>query len=175
MILSMEKKTYDPISDNRKEYEAFDESVWQKTSFNEKTGGYVVTEIKRIPDASANPNIKAVFTKEQSMCLDLAGFGLCIKHLYEAPGISSADISINRGLHSIIEINGKTADLKELNKSNNIRKEAKDTFEKKRKADLIVFKFKSHDRNIAHEISKLTDKGWHGLYYYENENKRYDF
>ena len=171
----MDKMINDPISENKKEFEAFDDAVWQKTSFNEKTGGYVITEIKRIPDDTANPNIKAVFSKEQSMCLDLAGFGFCIKHLYECPGISSADISINRGLHSIIEINGKTADLKELNKSNNIRKEAKDTFEKKQKADLIVFKFKSHDRQIAHEISKLNAKGWHGLYYYENEKIKNDF
>ena len=163
------------ISDSRSIYNSFDENIWQKTLFNEVTGGYVVTERSRIPKDDANQNIKDVFQKEQAMCEDLAGFGLGVKHLYEKSGTASPDIEIQHGAHSIVEINGKRADLKELNNANNIRKESKDTFEKKKKADLIVFKFKTHDGKIPHEIEKLRAKGWHGIYYYEGEKQRYDF
>lgn len=161
--------------DNMVRFMDYDERVWQKTLFNQETGGYVVTELSRIPKENANQNVKDVFEKEQGMCRDLAGFGFGVRHLYEAPGIGSADIDIPSGRHSIVQINGKTADLKALKNSNNIRKQAIDTFEIKKKADLIVFKFGEHDRKIPHEIEKLSKKGWHGIYYYAGENTRYDF
>lgn len=161
--------------DNMVRFMDYDESVWQKTLFNQETGGYVVTELSRIPKENAHQNVKDVFEKEQGMCRDLAGFGFGVRHLYEAPGIGSADIDIPSGRHSIVQINGKTADLKALNNSNNIRKQAIDTFGIKKKADLIVFKFGEHDRKIPHEIEKLRKKGWHGIYYYAGENTRYDF
>ena len=167
------------LSESRNEYLSYDSTIWQRTLFNEETGGYVVTELTRIPDNDAHQNVKDVFKKEQAMCKDLAGFGLGVKHLYEAPGVSSADIEIQKGTHSIVEINGKTADLKALKNANNIRREAIDTFETKKKADLIVFKFSDQDaktkQKVANEINKLTRKGWHGIYYYEGETTKYDF
>lgn len=154
-----------PLS-SRQEYEAYDTKSWERTYYNDKTGGYVVTQRKRIPPEHVHQNVKDAFMKEQNMCRDLADFGYGVKHLYESPGIGSADVEISRGNHSFVEINGKTADLKELNNANNIRREAIDTFFKKKKADIIVFKFKTHDRRIENEINKLKRKGWHGIYYY---------
>lgn len=163
------------FAESRNEYLSYDSDIWQRTLFNEETGGYVVTEKLRIPADNAHPNAKEVFAKEQEMCKDLAGFGLGVKHLYERTGVASPDIEVARGGHSIVEINGKTADLKALKNSNNIRKQAIDTFETKKKAELIVFKFSEHDRKIPHEIEKLQKKGWHGIYYYADSKTKYEF
>ena len=140
----------DTLAKRREEFNSYDDVFWERTLFDEDSGGYVVTERKRIPSVNANNNIKMVFNKERTMCIDLAEYGFCLKHLYEAPGKSSADIEIYRGLHSIVIIDGK-------------------------KADLIVFKFKEHDPKIPHEIRKLQVKGWHGIYYYSGGTAIIDF
>ncbi len=162
---------------SRQVFNSYDPNDWEHTYFNGKTGGYVVTDLARIPyDPERNEsNEGKKYRKERDMCIELADFGLGVKHLSEKPGVSSADISVDKGKHTFVEINGKTADLKALNNSNNIRREAKDTFETKKKADLIVFRFGQHDRKIENEIRKLSKKNWHGMYYFKGENELYDF
>jgi hypothetical protein len=161
------------IEDSLIEFNSYDENVWEKTMFNTETGGYVVTELRRIPPIRLK-RLRATFNKEQDMCYDLAGFGFGVKHIYERNNKADPDINLTRGMHSIVEINGIKADLKSLRTSNNIRREAKDVFESG-KGCFVVFQFEQHDRRIPFEIYKLSKKGWHGLYYYADEKKRHDF
>lgn len=160
--------------DNVVRFMGYDERIWQKTLFNQETGGYVVTELSRIPKRDAHQNVKDVFEKEQAMCRDLAGFGFGVRHLYERAGRTDPDVNVDYGTHSLVEINGIKADLKALNNSNNIRREAKDVYESG-KAQIAIFKFTQHDSRIPREINKLRNKGWHGIYYYAGENRRHDF
>lgn len=165
------------IASSRNMFDSYALNKWEHTYFNGNTGGFVVTDLARIPPESETnqSNEGKKYRKERSMCIDLADFGLGVKHLFEKAGVSSADIIVDRGKHAVVEINGKTADLKALNNSNNIRREAKDTFEKKKKADLIVFRFAKRDRKIENEIRKLARKNWHGMYYFRGENELHEF
>ena len=72
------------------------DSCWERTYYNDETGGYVVTSLMRISEGIKSKNNYSIFLKEQLMCLKLASFGFQIEHLYEYPGISSPDIALHR-------------------------------------------------------------------------------
>ena len=157
--------------DSRGEFYSYD-SGWVRTYYDEKTGGFVVTELAR-KYKPMSKNERDIFNKEQRMAVKYASFGFQIEHLNENPGISSPDIRLRRIIRSI-NVNGITADFKCLSSSNKIYIEGKEVKFKK-KADLVLFEFTSHFQGITRKIEKLVNKGIHGYYYYTDENECFQF
>lgn len=147
-------------------------SEWERTFFDEKTGGFLVTELSR-KYRPMSKNDKETFLKEQEMAIQYASFGFQIEHLNEIPGFSSPDARIKRLGISLI-VNGRTADFKRLSSGNNIYKEGKDVRFKK-KADLVLFEFTSHFDGIKRALEKLSDKRIQGYFFYSAEKKYYAF
>ena len=143
------------------------DSSWERTFFDERTGGFLVTSLMRIGEAFKSKNNRLVFLKERQMCIKLATFGFQVEHLYEIPGLSSPDIGIRRH-GSYAKIRGKTAELKQLSSSNRVYKEGINARYRK-KADLLIIEFTKQAPKIAREIGRLSDKGIHGYYFFSDD------
>lgn len=157
----------------RERFAAYDSRQWEKTSFY-PSGGFLVTELDRKLYAQKSNKERQVFNKEQRMANNFASFGFQIEHLFEPRGEKRPDAMVIRHASSKIKVNGLLADFKSLNNSNNIRREAKDAVSKG--AKLVMFEFKARDtKGIHNELRKLTDKGIHGFFYFQGENKFYAF
>lgn len=149
------------------------DSSWERTFFDDNTGGFVVTSLMRIIEANRSKNNFSIFMKERRMCIKMATFGFQIEHLYEIPGVSSPDISIIKH-GAIVRIQGKTAELKQLSSSNNIYKEGINAKFVKG-VDLLVIEFTHEASGILRELGRLSAKGVHGYYYYSDCNTYYSF
>ena len=78
----------------RQKFSAYDTSKWEHTYYNDKTGGFLVTDRRRITIGQMNKQEKYKFKKEQWMSEQFADFGFQIEHLAEEPGISSHDTNV---------------------------------------------------------------------------------
>ncbi len=151
------------ISKRKDEFNAFPASV-EKTFFDKKTGGYVVTDNDRIASAKINKQELAKYEKEKNMCINFALAGNKLQHLKEVPRVSSPDVIFN----------GKKADLKSLSSHNNLVKEAKSAI-KKQGAEIVLFEFKKFNSSFIGEIKKLEQLNIHGMYYIKGDNKIFEF
>lgn len=90
---------------------------WEKTYFNSKTGGYVVTHRERIQSGNVRKQEREKFDKEQSMAKDLARAGHKVEHL--------SDKDRKKGDTYDVRFDGQKADLKSVSSHNNIEKYVK--------------------------------------------------
>ena len=169
--LKMTPEELAKIQEDRKKFYSY-ESNWEHTFFDEKTGGYLVTELQR-KYKPMSKNELDIFRKEQEMGMKYASFGFQIEHLNEIAGISSPDVSLRRIGPNII-VNGKTAEFKRLSSSNKIYLEGKDAKYKK-KASIVMFEFTKHAKGITEKIILLSQKGIHGHYFYSDEQWYHSF
>lgn len=159
------------VESDRKTFYSYD-AGWEHTYCDENTGGFLVTDLARKYKNMSKVEVE-VFKKEQEMGMKYASFGFQIEHLNEISGISSPDVALYR--HGIsFKVNGLTADFKRMSSSNNIYNEGKDAKFKK-KADLVMFEFKTHFEGIDRALKKLSQKGIHGYYYFFQEFEYHSF
>lgn len=135
--------------------------AYEKTFFDKKTGGYLVTDKKRIEVAKKNKQEKVKYEKEKDMCLAFARAGHKVQHLSEQSGVSSCDVLFD----------GIPADLKSTKSHNNIAGYAKHAL-RSQGASIILFRFDKMDRNIKNELLKLRRKGVHGWFYVKGEEAK---
>ena len=157
-------KTATNIKEARAKFDSYS-SEWEKTLFDEDSGGYFVTEKSRILQSQKSTNELKKFDKEQDMCKILACNGFAVEHLDDKNG-KSYDIHLN----------GIKADLKKTAGSRNIEKYAKKAI-RKQGADIVVFGFDENFKEIQSKLLKLKkDYNIHGYYYFSNNNdKIYSF
>ena len=127
---------------------------WKHHGFSIQTGGYLVTQRKRIRESRKSKNEKAKYAKEHEMCLVLKTHGYKVEHLSDKKVEGSYDITIN----------GIPADLKRMQGCTNIEKKAKHSI-KKQGARCIVFQFDNWNENFRAEINNIQRKGIHGYYF----------
>jgi len=156
------------IKEDRKKFYSY-ESNWEHTFFDEKTGGYLVTELQR-KYKPMTKNDEESFLKEQRMGMKYASFGFQIEHINELPGVSSPDAYIRRHGNGAIVVNGQLADFKSTKSANNIVKYAKYAI-RNQGAELVMFEFTDHPKGITDRIKSLTHKEIHGYYYYSDQNE----
>lgn len=89
----------------------------EKTFFDIRSGGYVVTHKDRIRSGNVSKDEKSKFNKEQTMAIDLAQAGHRVEHL--------SDIGRKRKQTYDIHLDGTKADLKSVGSHNNIEKYTK--------------------------------------------------
>ena len=141
-------------------------SEWERTFFDEKTGGFLVTELSR-KYRPMSKNDLMTYLKEQRMALKYASFGFQIEHRYERPGYSSPDAFLLRHGMGTFIVNGHLADFKSTKSSNNIVKYGEYAI-KKQGAELVLFEFTHRAKGITNGIKALAQKGIHGYYYYDD-------
>ena len=139
-------------------------SEWERTFFDEKTGGFLVTELSR-KYRPMSKNDLMTYLKEQRMALKYASFGFQIEHRYERPGYSSPDAYLRRHGMGSLFVNGQLADFKSTKSANNIVKYGEYAI-KKQGAQLVMFEFTVYAKGIANGLKALSQKGIHGYYYY---------
>lgn len=135
---------------------------WDKTYFDESTGGYVVTEQKRLDQASKSKQEKDKYDKERHMCEVAAQNGMKVEHLKDGSG--EPDVRIEGELH----------DLKSTGSHNNMAKYAKHAV-REQGAKGVFFELTKDTAKIRSEIQLLSRQGIHGEYYFISDNKVYDF
>ena len=143
-------------------------SEWERTFFDEKTGGFLVTELSR-KYKDMSPNDRDTFIKEQRMGMKYASFGFQIQHLDEKTGISTPDAFVNRhGRMPSIIVNGHYADFKSSQSGNNAVDYAKHAI-REQGAEFVLWEFTSHHKKIPSAIREMISNGIHGYYYYSDE------
>lgn len=138
---------------NRNKYLSYGDN-WQKSYFDDKTGGYVVTEKQRIISAEKSKNELAKYQKEVDMCNVLAKSGYRIEHLVEVAGVSSPDVKINEIF----------ADLKRTKGAGNIINYAIKATEKQG-AEIVLFQFEEMNAKILGAINALKLRNIKGKYF----------
>lgn len=134
---------------------------YEKTFFDDKTGGYVVTEKERIKTkgkASKNDYLK--YEKEKEMCKLFAKGGHSIVHLNEVSGISSSDVLFD----------GIKADLKRTKSPSNIFYYAKYAI-RKQNAKIVLFQFDGWNSRFNAEIKNLQKENIHGYFIITGKNE----
>ena len=149
------------INKARKKFNSFDSEKWEKTYFDEETGGFVVTEKDRISLSKKSDNEFLKYIKEKGMNVTLANNGYIIEHTNESYDIRINDIK---------------ADLKKTAGSGNIEKYAKKAI-REQGAEKVVFEFENNLKEIHTKLLKLNrDYGIHGYYYFSsNLDKVHEF
>jgi len=151
-------KTATNIKEARAKFDSYG-SEWEKTLFDEDSGGYLVTEKSRILQSQKSPNELKKFDKEQDMCKTLACNGFAVEHLDDKKG-ESYDIHLN----------GIKADLKKTGSHNNMVNYAKEAI-REQGAEMVVFEFEKETEEIHAEIKRLQSKKISGIYYFTKKNK----
>ena len=139
-------------------------SKWEKSYFDDNTGGYIVTDKYRIAQSYISKNETEKFYKEYGMCMTLAKNGHSVEYLIDKK--SSYDIHLN----SI------KADLKKTGSHNNIVNYAKEAI-REQGAEIVVFEFENNSKEIHTQLLKLSKMyGIHGYFYFsDNKGKIYKF
>ena len=154
-------KTTEKITEAREQYDSYNANEWEKTFFDEKTGGYLVTEKARIVKSKKSDNEFKKFDKEQGMCKVLARNGFTVEHLDDKNG-NSYDIHLNK----------IKADLKKTGSHNNIEIYAKDAI-RKQGAEIVVFEFENNTKDIHAKILKLVKTyDIHGFFYFSHSKDK---
>lgn len=138
-------------------------NAWEKTYFDERSGGYVVVNKDRVEKSMISKNETAKFNKELVMAKIFAQNGYRIEMLREESGVSSPDIRINN----------LTADLKKTGSANNIVKYAKKAVGQQG-ADLVAFEFENETKEIYAELEALKRLGIKAKYFFTKSGKVYD-
>ena len=149
------------------------DSGWERTFFDERTGGFVVTELARKYKTMSKHDLET-FLKEQRMAMRFASFGFQIEHLNEMPGISSPDAYVRKHGGESLTVKGHLADFKSTKSANNIVEYAKHAV-RDQGADFLLIEFLSHDVRIPSAIRSMISNKIHGYYYYWDDNKYRSF
>lgn len=149
------------IAENKKKYEKLDKR-WEKVFFDEKKGGYLAIDKKRIKAAELSKNEQKKLHKEKRVATVYAQNGNRIELWEEDLRLSSPDGSINN----------VPMDLKSLESHNNIIKYAKKAI-RKQGAEIVLFEFETINKYIHKELNKLTDLGIKYQYFARNKKKVY--
>jgi hypothetical protein len=160
------------IGKDRKAFYSYG-AEWERTVFDERTGGFIVTELQRKYRPMSKNDI-TTYLKEQRMALKYASFGFQIEHRYERPGYSSPDAFIRRHGRGAYIVNGQLSDFKSTKSANNIVKYGEYAV-KKQGAQLVLFEFTAHAKGITNGLKTLYQKGTHGYYYFDDELMYYSF
>ena len=147
------------IEETRAKYDAYDVNLWEKSYFDELTGGYVVTEVVRIAQSKKSKNEQRKFDKEFGMCLTLAQNGYAVEYLEDNP--NSYDIHLN----------GIRADLKKTKGHNNVVNYAKKAVYEQG-AEMLVFEFDENSKKLQEELDKLKRSGIRVHYYYSFDKSK---
>ncbi|MCL2074320.1 MAG: hypothetical protein FWH18_10385 [Marinilabiliaceae bacterium] len=147
-------------SETRLKYDSYNND-WEKTYYDLDTGGYLVTESKRLRLSLKSDNEKAKYAVENDMCETLAKSGYHIEH-------------VNKSYD--IHINGIKADLKKTCGSGNIEKYAKKAI-REQGAEKVVFEFQNNSKEVQLKLLKLSKYYQiHGYYFFSNKKtKVYEF
>ena len=141
--------------------EQYPTDKWEH-SYIDASGGYVVTEHKRIAESQVSKQELGVYRKEQDMARDLAKQGHKIVHLAEH----------NRPVGDRYDtlFDGVKADFKSTKSHNNIVKYGEKALEEQG-ADMVIFRLEEHTSKMYWELQKLKKKFPNNdiLYYYEDE------
>ena len=144
-----------------KEYRSYGR-YWEKTYFNNKTGGYVVTHEDRIKSAAKSKNAKKVFMKEQDMAHDLAEIGHKIAH--------KSDESLTKGRSYDVIMDGQPAELKSSKSHNHIEEYIRHAV-KEQGAKLVVVRIENGAKigKFMSELNKCKRLNCRIIYYKESE------
>lgn len=147
---------------------------WEKTYFDEKSGGFVVTEKGRIEDGNKSGRNKDVFDREEEVCRFFAEKGFQVEHIAEPEKIKAPDARIVRGKHSLIRINGELAEIKDTRSVTNVVGYGTDAVSKK-KAKVVIFRFTERNPELVNKVYELARKNIHGFYYFLGDNQYKEF
>lgn len=131
---------------------------WKHHGFAVKTGGYLVTQRKRIRESRKSKNEGEKYAKEHFMCQILKRHGFQVEHLSDNKSEGTYDITIN----------GIPADLKRMRTHTNIQKKAKHSINEQG-AKYIIFQFDDWNEKFRAEIECIKRKGIHGYYFISND------
>lgn len=147
-ILTMFSKTT-----SKQKYDSYS-SDYEKTYFNEKSNGYIVTDKQRIITATQNEEELHKYIKEHNMCVTFANAGHSIEHLSEISGVSSSDVNFD-GIPAELK---KTKDEKHI-----INYAIKATT--KQGAQIVLFQVDVMNAKVRGKFKYLSKHGIHGYYF----------
>jgi hypothetical protein len=151
------------IKEARAKFDSYDTTVWRKDYFDDDTGGYIVTDFRRIEHAQSSKNEMDKFQREWEQALVYVKNGHRIEFLKEGSRISLPDVRFD----------GVLADLKRTSSHNNIAKYAKKAT-REQNAEIVLFQFDNETERIYKELFDLKEKyGIKAYYFYTGGNKIY--
>ena len=147
-----------------KEYKEFRRysKDWEKTYFDKRTGGFVVTHKERVASGNASPNEKEKFLIEQDMAVDLAKMGHKIEHLSDK----------NRRPKNTYDVtfNGERAEFKNCTHNNEKRYIRKAIKEQGARVVVVRFKENTNKKKAIEELRSAKNQYRRKiLYYYQSE------
>lgn len=135
-------------------FDSYPDSQYEKTYFDEKNNGYLVTDKQRIATATQNEDELRKYIKEHNMCVTFANAGHTIEHLSEISGVSSSDVRFD----------GIPAELKKTENENHIIDYAiKATT--KQGAQIVLFQVDVMNARVRGKFRYLSNHGIHGYYF----------
>ena len=160
---------------SKEEYESYDNAVWEHTYFNKETGGYLVTELSRITEGERNHQTMSDFAKEREAALKYASWGFQIEHLADRRNVGgNPDARVWREGPSV-RVNGLLADIKTVTTPKKFVKRVNEAFEQGSKMVLLHLTYERNDRKLKKQIESLKENGRRGYYYFDGENRYYEF
>ncbi len=162
MIMAKGSKR-DRITRSYERYHSYDLNVWSLAFFDEKTGGYVVADLRRIAHSEKSKNEGRKYRNELEMATVFAKNGYRIEMLDED----------SRQFKYDVRINGVPADMKRIKVTNNITRAASRAI-RKQNARIVLFQFDTNKERVYLELLKISRKGWKVLYFFTDEEIVYD-
>ena len=153
---------------SRQAYDSFDTGFWEHTYFNGETGGYVVTDRRRITQGDKNKQTREVFNNEQEILKFFADKGFRVEHLSEPPrGMKSPDARMSKG-NSVARLDGELVEIKNTKSVSNVVKYGTEAVHEKG-AQKVVYRFTERNPELVDKIHELARKGIHGYYYFSGD------
>ncbi len=159
----MEEKVKERIHRSYERYCSYDLQVWSLAFFDEKTGGYVVVDLRRIAHSEKSKNEGKKYRDELEMATVFAKNGYRIEMLEEDARNFKYDVNIN----------GFPADMKRIKASNNIMRAASRAVGKQN-SKIVLFQFDKDEFRVRLDLIKLKRKGYNALYFFTGEEKVYE-
>ena len=151
------------IEKARIKFKSYESKTWRRHYFDDATGGYVVTDRRRIQHAKSSKNETDKFRKEYDQALVYAKNGHSIEFLKEGSRVSLPDLMFD----------GVLADLKRTSSHNNLVNYAKKAI-REQNAEIVLFQFDNETEKIYNELLVLKRKyGIKAYYFFTGKNKIY--
>ncbi|MDD7557181.1 MAG: hypothetical protein PUJ69_00725 [Porphyromonas somerae] len=141
------------------EYHSHDNKQWEKTSYYQKSGGYLVRDRARVQKGTINSNEAKKLAKETRMATTFTKAGYKVEMLKEVTRVPSPDVLIN----------GVKAELKSVESYKKIVKHAKKAIDKQ-KAEIVLFEFEKETTEVYKELLKLKRENINAMYYFKDKN-----
>ncbi|MCD8208120.1 MAG: hypothetical protein LUD72_09310 [Bacteroidales bacterium] len=152
----------DKIARSYERYCSYDLNVWSLVFYDEKTGGYVVVDLRRIAHSEKSKNEGKKYRDELEMATVFAKNGYRIEMLEED----------TRNFKYDVNINGSPADMKRIKATNNIMRAASRAI-RKQNSRVVLFQFDKDELRVHLDLIKLKRKGIKVLYFFTGEEKVY--